>query len=517
MGEAELRQRADRKNSQATSSTSTNRPKTQQKESTSHNELCCDVVLFLAMCFHVFSCPFTKVEESFNVQAMHDLLFLNPKTEISLFDHLEFSGVVPRTFLGPLFVIVCASPILMPLRLFFSFLPKLVYLYVCRVTLGILGLCAFSALRRAVRRVSKFPNFSTILTAITISQFHYLFYISRPLANTFAMSTTTLACACLLNAHIRQFVWLLTFTAVVFRCDSILLSFPLLLWYIFFSPERSQWLSRFLLVFSTGIQATIVCVALTFCVDSYFWQTLLWPEGVVFKFNVIENRSSEWGTSPWHWYFSSALPRALLGSIFFIPFAFTWRSNAFLKGILISSLLYVVLYSKLPHKELRFLFPVLPLLNVAAALGFSQIWSQRQQDALRRLITYSAVLGIVASLIFALGFLYVSSLNYPGGEALQTFHSMYSNTSSNATLHIDNLAAISGVSRFSQERNSLQYVKTEHLQLPDYQKLAFNYLINSAEEIAGFVRVKSVGGLVRVVAWPPKIVVENVLHIFEAM
>lgn len=60
------------------------------------------------------------------------------------------------------------------------------------------------------------------------------------------------------------------------------------------------------------------------------------------------------------------------------------------------------------------------------------------------------LLHLLINIIISVFLLYIAGTNYPGGEALQRLHQLESIQNNNNSVHITNLAAQSGVTRFLQ-------------------------------------------------------------------
>ncbi|KAL9175853.1 hypothetical protein ABFS82_02G139200 [Erythranthe guttata] len=338
-----------------------------------------DLLLGSIAAFYLFMAPYTKVEESFNVQAMHDILYW--RQHVEKYDHLEFPGVVPRTFIGAVIVSVLSSPFVLGASLLQ--LPKIYSLYAVRLVLGWIILSTLRFFRIQIRK-----NFGShvevFFVVLTLLQFHMLFYCTRPLPNILAFGLVNLAYGYWLKRSFYAALNSLIFATIVFRCDILLLAAPLGLELLL---SRSISLPKALL--SCTVTA-LFCIGLTVLVDSILWRKLLWPELEVFWFNSVLNRSSEWGTHAFHWYFTSALPRSLLAAypLFMLGVLLDKRVRFYI----IPVLSFVVLYSKLPHKELRFIISSLPMFNLSAAIAASRIYNNRKKSFWKYL--YVAMLGL---------------------------------------------------------------------------------------------------------------------------
>ena len=287
------------------------------------------------------------------------------------------------------------------------------------------------------------------------------------------------------NPPLRLAVFLLTTTAIVFRSEVAIL----LACHVTYTLAQRLWLNgRFehiitLLrssIIPAGVIAVIIGLSATIYIDTFFWQSpnYIWPELSAFFFNVFPQGdsigASAWGTSPWHWYISNALPRLLLNPLLYVVLWFfgLWisaTSRATL-DLLAPNLAYVIVYSFLPHKESRFIFPVLPSLTLAGALPLSWIWIRRHKVYTYRIISAIAVLSVLAcALVSNLVFLLSSSVSYPGADALNQLHEHildhrscagYRNMA-NIKIHLDNLSIQTGITSFLERADLLTHFEVQ--------------------------------------------------------
>ena len=126
--------------------------------------------------------PYTKVEESFNLHAIHDILRFSVMDSSALvkYDHLQFPGVVPRTFIGPLFIAAVTKCFIPVTRRF-----GLDDLYAVRLAFAVVASLCIVYFTRGVKRALGSDTACTTMYLMA-AQFHFIYYLSRPLPNTFA-------------------------------------------------------------------------------------------------------------------------------------------------------------------------------------------------------------------------------------------------------------------------------------------------------------------------------------------
>ncbi|KAI1106671.1 glycosyltransferase family 22 protein [Jackrogersella minutella] len=420
-----------------------------------------DILLSLAIpaliLLHLLVAPYTKVEESFNIQATHDIIvYGTPTRDIyqrlsSRYDHFDFPGAVPRTFIGPVLLAGIGQPII-----------TLVGFQYAQLTVrGLLGLFNAVALLGFKANVERAFGRSTArwYALLQLGQFHVLFYASRTLPNMFAFALTTFAFSQLIGQpdektrvwRYRLAVGNLTMATAVFRSELAILLITVTLYGLVHSHISLRGIIPTFIVFFT------MSLLLTIPIDSYFWQKPLWPELWGFYYNAILGSSSEWGVSPWHYYFTSAIPKVLmnpLSTVALIPYAL-WNDGTRKQAqpLVIPSLLFVAIYSLQPHKEARFIFYVAPPLTAAAALAANYIFTRRNKSLVFLLASVAIVGSVFVSFSLSTAVLVVSSLNYPGGEALWELRNIVTSSSSDlqtVTVHTDVLSCMTGVTLFGQ-------------------------------------------------------------------
>lgn len=88
-------------------------------------------------------------------------------------------------------------------------------------------------------------------------------------------------------------------------------------------------------------------------------------------------------------------------------------------------------------------------MNITFYYHYIFSWSRRTKSFLHKCVALGIVLHVVINLTITYFLLSISANNYAGGVAISTLHKIEPSDSS-VNVHIDNYAAQTGVSRFTQ-------------------------------------------------------------------
>ena len=257
----------------------------------------------------------------------------------------------------------------------------------------------------------------------------------------------------------RLGLYLLTIAGIVFRSELAIMVGTITLYLLL-----TQRASITGVIIPAGVGGIVIGLLCTISLDSFLWQSYpLWPEWTAFYYNTIQGHSADWGVSPWHFYFTNALPRLMMNPTSYlicIPVALlNVATRARSLDLLVPLLSFVALYSFLPHKEWRFILYVIPGLTGIAAAGASWIWTRRGKSVVYAALSLVLVGSVLTSFVASTAILGISSLNYPGGEALQVLqHGIEHPQKPHFNVYVDNLASQTGVTRFLENHRSAHTV-----------------------------------------------------------
>lgn len=205
----------------------------------------------------------------------------------------------------------------------------------------------------------------------------------------------------LLSAYIFSFNWLLIYWG--FRSTTQAPSVFFLLFSIYLMQKSSLY-SQLLCGISLGCSFAcwygVIIVVLPFIVVSKSYHRLLsrlfgflfvgvifvglldfWMYGSFlqsaksfFTFNIVEGQSAAWddiwGQKPWYFYFGLCIPLVLgpLSLFYFLSFKHLFKGDNLLDFSLLSSILFLIIFTLIQHKEYRFFLVFYPLFILSSVI-----------------------------------------------------------------------------------------------------------------------------------------------------
>jgi phosphatidylinositol glycan class B len=179
--------------------------------------------------------------------------------------------------------------------------------------------------------------------------------------------------------------------------------------------------------FKLGIPFILV-VIIGVLIDSWFYGELVFTSWNYFYETMLKKGSISFGDSPWYFYLESiyTLPTKIIGAFILTSFLIMLIFHP--KNKLIWMIIpFLIVHSLIPHKEERFIFPIIYFFPLIMMLSFNLIYQIRQNDILKK--TYTVLLIFTFLIINGIGLLAMSQKSAGLGrmEISKYIHEHYGN------------------------------------------------------------------------------------------
>ncbi|KAJ0056182.1 hypothetical protein NL108_003478, partial [Boleophthalmus pectinirostris] len=215
---------------------------------------------------------------------------------------------------------------------------------------------------------------------------------TRTLTNSMETTLTVLAlCYFPLPGSRSQNSWkylTLVALAVLVRPTALIVWFPLII-YHFWQEENKL---KLIIHQYALIGSVVLAITISTTIDCIFYGKLTFVQFNFIKLNIFHGVADFYGSHPWHWYFTQGFPVVIGPNLPLFLHGCTVAFRRY-KILLITIIWTLTVYSLLPHKEFRFIYPVLPFCMIFCGISLANLKAWQR--------TVAAIL-VVSNLIPAL-------------------------------------------------------------------------------------------------------------------
>ncbi|XP_074474789.1 GPI alpha-1,2-mannosyltransferase 3 [Sebastes fasciatus] len=203
------------------------------------------------------------------------------------------------------------------------------------------------------------------------------------------------------KTHNSKIYLTLVALAVVVRPTALIVWFPLLMYHFWLEDNKLRLITHSLM--PIGALAVVISTV----IDCIFYEKWTMVQFNFLKFNVFHSVADFYGSHPWHWYLTQGFA-VVIGP--HLPLFLHGCSLAFKKyKILLAAVVWtIVVYSLLPHKEFRFIYPVLPFCMIFCGISLANLKAWQRAAAFILLVS-NLVAALYTGLIHQRGTLDVMS------------------------------------------------------------------------------------------------------------